>query len=210
MAVVGARKRKQPIWYGDIANLPVLIDTDEFHADPYSDCSIDDPIFEPKRQKLLSESMSDNSFKEENFDEEFNQNQIKLNVMGIQSNGSTNDSCNSPLDEMFLQKQLIILQRNSVEILTRLSVIEESLLRSGNLITSNSAITERDSFEKYHVFSKSNSLPMKSIAELSQFENKSKEIDFEKEAVSKFTLKYFYFLKHAKHFNSKPIHLSTD
>lgn len=77
----------------------------------------------------------------------------------------------------------MILQENTVEILTRLAVIEESLLKSGNLITVKTEEVERQAFSKYHTFVKSNSFPMKSINEFKNFENKLIDDKFEKEAV---------------------------
>lgn len=79
MALIGIRKRKEPPRYGNLANYSVH---EEGASDPYSDCSIDDPNFEPdirnKRQKL-NESMSETSFKEENFDKSL----IKLTIFRI-------------------------------------------------------------------------------------------------------------------------------
>lgn len=90
--------------------------------------------------------MNDSSSEtEENFDDEFDKNKTisRLDNTALQSTSAATQPINVfPKDDndliselKFLRDQMAVLQKNSFENLTRLAVIEESLLRSGNLIT---------------------------------------------------------------------------
>lgn len=208
------RKRKEPSRYGNSALNP----DSSVESEPFGDNSMEDPDFEVSKSKRpRNELLSDDSFtiEEVNFEKEFDEIQRATTSSAnkspdVQENGaSSNENYDLPLNATFLRKQLMILHENSLEILTRLAVIEKSLLITGNLITVKSAETERDAFEKYHAFSKSNSLPMKSIEEIKKFENESVNVEFEEEAVSS---DFFYFVKQVKvrkNCNSKQICISN-
>lgn len=191
------RKRKRPSRFGD--NIAIS-DSSAEEAD-FADNSFDDPNFEisDSKKTRMNDTSSGESITfepEENFDEEFDQTPSSKRDEFVadvtESNHSEKELTSVPSEEndfesrsyQRLQKHLMILQENSVEILTRLAVIEESLLKSGNLITVKTAEVERQAFSKYHTFLKSNSLPMKCINEFKNFESKLIDDKFQKEAVS--------------------------
>lgn len=92
------------------------------------------------------------------------------------------DHSESSLDAKYFRKMLMILHENSLQTLTRIAVIEDSLLKSGNLVTTK--MFETKAFSKYYEFSKSNGLPIKTIDEIKKFENHLSDEEFEEKAVS--------------------------
>lgn len=195
MDKINNRKRKRPSRFGN----NIAISDSSAEEDDFADNSFDDPNFEisDKRTRVDDTSSRESiTFEqEENFDEEFDQTPSAKRegfVADVTESNHSKEVISVPFEKSdfesrsyrSLQKNLMILQENSVEILTRLAVIEESLLKSGNLITVKSAEVEKQAFSKYHTFLKSNSLPMKSINEFKNFESKLIDDKFEKEAVS--------------------------
>lgn len=191
------RKRKLPSRYGNlISNANFSSDVEEV----FGDNSMDDPNFEPlenKRQKTSNvESLNDgSSADQENFDEEFDKIETvsrsnralereSVNGTGATEHALLKGDCDSYLDPTFLRKLLMSLHSNSLEILTRLGVIEESLLRSGSLITVKTEEARIEAFKKYHDFCTSNNLPMKSIDDVKNFEWKLMGETFVEETVS--------------------------
>lgn len=189
------RKRKRPSRFG---NNTAVSESSAEEGD-FADNSFDDPNFEISESKRtrMDDTSSEESItleQEENFDKEFDQTlSVKLDefVADVTESNHSKELISVPSEKndfesrsyQSLQKRLMILQENTVEILTRLAVIEESLLKSGNLITVKTEEFETQAFSKYHTFVKSNSFPMKSINEFKNFENKLIDDKFEKEAV---------------------------
>lgn len=154
------------------------------------------------RQRIVEgELFSDDSFLiEQNFDEEFEQIKgLHVNIENsvdthnpTQSNQSPRPEDRSPpeadseltLDTNYFRKMLTTLHGNSLQIFKRIAVIEDSLLKSGNLVTTKNVEAEKTAAEKYYAFSKSHGLPMKTMDEINKFENNLSHAEFEEEAVS--------------------------
>lgn len=202
MANIGTRKRKLTSRYGDLAT---TINSSSERDENFADNSMDDPNYDPlknKRQRIVEgELLSDDSFTfEENFDEEFEQ--IEALHVNIENSVDTHNTpqANQPpspedstppkadseltLDTNYFRKMLTTLHENSLQILTRIAVIEDSLLKSGNLVTTKKVEAEKTAVEKYYAFSKSHGLPMKTMDEINKFENNLSQAEFEEEAVS--------------------------
>lgn len=69
-----------------------------------------------------------------------------------------------------------------LEILVRVKVIEQSLMKSGALITTDD-VDKGSSFEEYHTFIKSNRLPIKNIEDMTTFEQNLCDPEFRKVSV---------------------------
>lgn len=203
MSTINIRKRKQPSRYGhQTSALNSSSETDE----KFADNSMDDPNYDPseKKRARFSDVSNDShsTYEEENFDKEFDQievsdanntNSVNERDHSIQSptgEGSSlqkstpaEDSPDSPLDTKYIRNMLMVLHENSLQILTRIAVIEDSLLKSDNLITTKTVKTEKNAFAKYYTFSKSHGLPMKSIDEIKEFEKRLSDTEFQDNTV---------------------------
>lgn len=214
MSTFITRKRKQPSRYGDQTTaLNLSSETEENFADN----SMDDPNYDPseiKRAKLVNNS-NDNSFTygEENFDKEFDQIEVSAanntssvnernhsiqspidEDLSLQKSTPEEDNPDLPLDTKYIRNMFKLLHENSLQILTRIAVIEESLLKSGNLITTKTVKTEKNAFAKFYKFTKSHGLPMNSINEIKQFENDLSDTEFQENAASS-SLVFVYLKK---------------
>lgn len=199
------RKRKVPSRYGAV----ISNEESSSETDVYADNSMDDPDFEVlnNKKRKTDESISDESLTEEtqqNFDDEFDQIESmstpveknhtpcdqtvlnnELNLLADQEYvPSREDGCDERLDGQFLRKKLLILEENTIQILTRIAVIEKSPIKAGSLVTIQNDETEKKAFEKFYNFSESNNLPMKSLDDIKRFETKLNDKDFKEEAVS--------------------------
>lgn len=199
------RKRKIPSRYGEV----ISDKESSSETDIYADNSMDDPDFEVlnNKKRKTDESISDESLSEEiqqNFDDEFDQIESmstpvekshtpcdqtvlnnELNLSADQKHiPSREDGCDAHLDGQFLRNKLLILEENTIQILTRIAVIEKTLIKAGSLVTIQNEETEKKAFEKFYNFSESNNLPMKSLDDIKRFETKLNDKDFKEEAVS--------------------------
>lgn len=197
MEKYGIRKRKVATQF---RNLSSSISSSS-ESDEFGDNSIDDPNYDPvknKRQRIGDAPLSDDSFNldAENFDKEFDEieslhinTENSVNTVPEQSTSIegdvaiSNDSSKLPLDAKYFQRVLLNLHENSLQILERISVIEESLIKSGNLITTKMFQSEKTAFAKYHAFSNANRLPMQTLEEVKTFENHLSQSKFQEEAV---------------------------
>lgn len=64
-----------------------------------------------------------------------------------------------------------------------MSVIEDSLLKNGSLISVNNNIDKSNSFEDFHAFLKSNRMPLQNIEDTQLFETNLCDPEFRKVAV---------------------------
>lgn len=71
-----------------------------------------------------------------------------------------------------------------LEMLARVRVIENSLIRNRSLCTINSNMDNGNSFEEFHAFLKSNRLPLQNIDDMKLFEANLCDPEFKKVAVS--------------------------
>lgn len=206
-----SRKRKAPSRYGNRATNEISessSETDEL----FGDNSMDDPNFEVSKSKRqrTAESLSSNdensSSEGENFDNEFDQIRQSRLIQNRSSSAesdcsgaergptdsnkaidlekviSNGESCE--LDDLSLRRVLQIVHGNSISILTRLAVIEDSLLKSGDLAPVKAEETKKRAFEMYHNFSNSNRLPTKNLTEFNEFEKSLQEKEFQQKAVN--------------------------
>lgn len=193
------RKRRAPVRFGNLAlNTGISSGEEDYSADN----SMEDPNFDAsqnKRPRIAGGPSRDESFSftEENFDDEFDSMQ-SVNTNNSPTGASSeqpppsnqpldecpNDQSDLPLDARFFRKQLMILQENSLEILTRLSVIEESLLKSGQLTTVKEEKKKEKAFAKYHGFVNSNNLPIRTVDDMKKFELSLMDETFEHDMVS--------------------------
>lgn len=70
-----------------------------------------------------------------------------------------------------------------LEILARIRTIEEALMKNGTLNSAKNDIDKKNSFDEFHVFSKSNRLPLKNMEDLNTFEKNLNHQEFKNVAV---------------------------
>lgn len=87
------------------------------------------------------------------------------------------DSCHE--DKEFMSK----LYQNSIEILARISVIEDSLLKYKILNPMKKEVIP-NLHEEFQIFMESNDLPLRSLVQTKEFEAKLNDVTFKKDAVS--------------------------
>lgn len=174
-----SRKRKTPSRYGNAATNEISessSETDEL----FGDNSMDDPNFEVSKSKRqrTAESLSSNdensSSEGENFDNEFDQIRQSRLIQNRSSSAesdcsgaergptdsnkaidlekviSNGESCE--LDDLSLRRVLQIMHGNSISILTRLAVIEDSLLKSGDLAPVKAEETKKEPLKCIIIF----------------------------------------------------------
>lgn len=198
------RNRKSPERFGNpVPSTQMNSSLDETAKDPYSDDSFEDELFNPptkkKKTAILETSTIVETLKLCNFDEDFEKiesdskigNSTKLNCDQI--NGADDGSlmqndviCQqfTSLDMKFIQQQLLSLNQNTAQILARITVIEESLISNGTLMTVKTGMTEKNAFQSYNVFVESNHLPLKSLEDLREFESNLKDDSWNENAVN--------------------------
>lgn len=200
-----SRKRKAPSRYGNRATNEISESSSE-SDELFGDNSMDDPNFvvsKSKRQRTAENSSSNDensSSEEENFDNEFDQIQNRSSSAESNCSGAKRGPTHSNkaidlekvisngtgcgLDDISIYRVLKIVHENSVSILTRLAVIEDSLLKSGALAPVKAEETKKRAFETYHNFSNSNRLPTKTLTEFKEFEKSLQEKEFQQKAVN--------------------------
>lgn len=79
-----------------------------------------------------------------------------------------------------------------LEILARVRVIEESLMKNGSLIgANNNNISKGSSFEEFQTFMKSNRLPLQNIEDMASFEKNLFDSDFKKVSVRIYSIQFY-------------------
>lgn len=187
-----SRNRKKPIRYGEsVFNLSSDSDVEE----PFSaDCSFYEPNNESHHEASVSSEEVD-LVADINFNDEFDKIHELSNGMGSQSiqkskqnreNTALNENVDSDPSEPSQSKKsdfqskvlekLQLLSDNSTQILTRISIIEDSLLKNGTLVSLN--VDDKLS-DYFHSFAKSNNLPVRTIESFDQFEKSLNDTSME-------------------------------
>lgn len=208
--MANARNRTVPERYGNpVANIELESNLDETPEEPYDDNSLDDVLFNlptNKRRKTHNDETTSGESSDQsshslslNFDGDFDKIQSASKTCDStalscdQNNGADHGSLMQAsessqqftlLDMKFIQQQLITLNQNTAQILARIAIIEESLISNGTLITVKTTITEKNAFQSYNAFVDSNNLPMKSLEDVNEFENKLSDEDWNEKAVN--------------------------
>lgn len=185
------RTRTQTQRFGTASLICDLSGDDE----PFGDNSFDDKDFEPtsKNQKTIEENdQSVESSKIDNFDEEFEviarKTQFAPSVVIDELRQSTTDVESSQkhsnqienldsLDQADLKalllkciEQLNDLKRGNSQILFRITVIEESMMRNGTLMTIKHESNQIDKFETFNSFINKLNFPLTNISDMNKFE----------------------------------------
>lgn len=173
--------------------------------EPFSDNSFDDSLYAPPPTKRLKknefDSDSDSSCQSEqrmqkendkvidNFDEYFDSIKKASENSSPENNVSEfrqvveakNDNSMST-ELQFLRGMMTNLYKNSIQILTRIGIIEKSMMKNGNLITLEE--NQMDPFHEYNTFIASQKLPLDDLENMKKFEENLTNEIFRKEAVS--------------------------
>lgn len=181
------RKRLQTVRFGKSASLNISDSTDE----PYADNSLDDMNFTPpkKKPKCVSNSDDYNDIDVIDLNEQFDKikgSEFTSEVLTNHTFGDTDDKSDIENDRVHAQSiksTLHELFRNTVEILTRVSVIEESLIKN-KILTTIKIDKDFDQREQFQSFAASYKLPFTSIEDVISFEEKLADGKFVKQAVS--------------------------
>lgn len=202
MAKVSTRNKKKPNRYG---NSESSFPTHEEEEEAFTDNSMDDPDFvlekssnsvssdgEPSRKKTKIDASSkaqnkNITFEKNNFDDEFDSIRQTLHEnsqLTVSPSGQSTNNIVDSLDGAFIRQQLLKLNTNTEQILARITVIEESLMRNGALITVNTNAKRQKALEEFQSFSKLNKLPLKCIEDVKKFESNLLDSEFKSKAVN--------------------------
>lgn len=200
------RKRKEPSWYGDRMNFNDSSSAES--ADPFADNSFEDKDYTPEKRRKKSSidgdtiesticSNNSSQFVVIDLNNEINKANEKSSSgremeTVIPTRSETARIIASPsieLNEVIGNNQTEIhmnllkkLYENSIEILARVSVMEEAMLKNGSFKPKSEKKTL--SKEHFDAFMKSNNLPLKSLEHMQTFENNLKDVAFAATAVS--------------------------
>lgn len=187
------RNRVLPSRYGDTATLS---ESNSSEQENLNDDSFEDKNYSPekKRQKtgnVFAEKVHSNALVRIDFNKEFHE--IQSSISNGESSSQKEESCSSIVitendsqnkknedgcaternceSDLSHMQLLIGLQKTSIEILARLSLIEDSLMKNGTLKFVKS---EKISLSNDHsvAFMESNNLPLKSIGHIDMFESR--------------------------------------
>lgn len=144
---------------------------------------------ESEQQSKSQEIIASNSNKSDASD--LNTKTTSEQKKSVQNTNSCGFHCNNEIDTSLLSK----LYKNSVEILARVSVIEETLMKNGLFKAIKS---EKEIIDISHIeaFMKSNNLPLMSIEQLQTFESNLKNESFKKSTVSFVIVNNWYIFFH--------------
>lgn len=204
------RKRNEPVRYGKLTRLEEDEDGEEPFDDSFSDKNyIATPVSSKKRPKIVATmrppskkiKTSDKStqrmkhVEDINFDDEFDKcfqpfemlKNEEANILTTESYLSI-DKNSVPIEknDHFEQKSssdkyLLELSKRTIEIIERISAIEDALLRNAPLGTVKNVV---DSTESFKLFMKSNCFPIQSDIDLTSLENKLEDELFKNNTVS--------------------------
>lgn len=105
------------------------------------------------------------------------------NSIDIDTNSKKIDDCIDSKTLSGLSSNVNGNHKLLLEILTRIRVIEESLMKNGTLAGASNNMGKESSFEELQIFSKSNHLPLQNIEDMNSFEENLCDPDFRKIAV---------------------------
>lgn len=144
-----------------------------------------------KKNKIITEHSDesiDSDIIEDDFDSAFDQIQNNKRASTPSDINAVNvdEIANSPMTDYFqenVQQQLMLLVANSQHLLASFAVIEKSLIDNG-ILASISDVTRATTIEQGEEFVKDHKLPLTSFDGIAQFNEKLKDVNFHKHAVS--------------------------
>lgn len=194
---MAGRKRKPTQRFGDAVN---IADVSESFDEPFGDNSYDDSNYSPPHKRTRDNSFSDADQTREsevedmvNFNDEIEEIRRTNNMLVADTtilSRMIGESHSEQSDaDPFLKLFNVVNQvlKKTDEILVRVGLIEESLIKKGELITANV-----DLFDKFNTFVEENKLPFMTAMEVDKFEANLKNDEFRNNAVSYI---YVYFKK---------------
>lgn len=196
-----SRNRKKTQRFGkQLSNLDFSFEEEEEAVDQHSDDetyhpSTDDESYQPpKRKRNGDERREEENIRQnisgdpielsnQNFDNEFDKISNSISEKHTESISDHNlnvvNGCNCSEHEKMLKS----MHENTVTILKRISVIEDTLIKNGTLSTIRGEGFEADPFEHFHSFCTQNGLPLKNLDDMNIFENKLADEKFKSETV---------------------------
>lgn len=192
------RSREKPEWFGKRASMSQSSDSAN-EGELFSDDSMDDKNYTPEKKKQKkSTNIAQNSIEFEQIDLNIEFNRLTRNesegkecehgesrksnlANSIQDKREERNNVENTVPEID-NKLLQNLYKNSVEILERISVIEDSLMKQGVLKVVKNEKNSK-SVDHFESFMTSNNLPLKCIDHMDTFELSLKDDTFKNIAV---------------------------